>query len=388
MDKYNLRHINAFSKDTFVLATYYNTKRNGNITFENALWLTTDVGETWKMIYQDSVAIIDFNAPPKFSQTILDVDVNDNSVISFLREDGYIFFSRDYGQTWDSVSTPNTKKKYGKIAMNKNKLVARFYNTDTLYYLDIDTKAIESIYMAPAEDNLIGEVLNLVLLDDDNIIYSTITPSVSSTKYTHITEDRGKTWTLYPRPNYAYDYYFVDSKLGYSCGETYLEDSLGVSSFASFDKTTDGGKTWENMYKGEKEIGFTDLAKNRSSFVCIARYEINPWSTSNFIDWEVDSIGTPVTDGGAPLDITCDDYGNCLMIQRTDNIQRTRDPQMSVRDGRTVSNTYQSIEYYDMRGNNLTDVINEGGMSSGFYMKVYKNRYGNIVKTEKLIIAR
>lgn len=387
MENYNLIYIKSFSKDTFVLSTYYNRQRNGNITFENAIWLTTNVGESWKMIYQDSTSVADV---PRMSQSILDMDVSENSIISFLREDGYILFSKDYGATWDSVKTAYEKMKNGRIDSYKNKLIARYKTTDSLYFLNFDTKELNAIKL-PAPDykdipNNTMKLYNLSFNSDDNIIFSVLRSFPDTISFTLVTKDRGKTWKLFERRNNAYDFYFVNNELGYSCGTKYVSKNNELTSFPVFDKTTDGGETWENVYKGIEGSFFTDFAKNSNSFICIPVNSVAPISTENIPSWDLDTVTVPFTQGGASLDIACDDYGNCLMIQYHDNIHRLLSPPTSVSEEIPYSKDYSQIEYYDLSGHFLRDVKNVVGLNNGLYLKVYKDRNDNIVKVEKLVV--
>lgn len=389
-ESYDIEHIESFSKDTFVISTYFNMKRNGNITFEYALWLTTDLGESWNMIYQDSTSVEDI---PKEAQRIADLNVSKTGVISFIRQDGFILFSEDYGNTWDSVSTSYNKVKVGLISNYNNKLLINYKRTDTLFFFDLDSKSLETIYLPPPlyNDNPEDElgILGFTLIDENRIIYS-LQKSVSDSiiGFSYISEDRGKTWTIYERSNIAFDYYFVNSQIGYSCGESFLVSETGTISFSSIDKTIDGGKTWTNLYIGESDVSFRQIINNKNIFICLPQYKINPWSSNDLINWQKDSISVEVTDGGPNVDVSCDDYGNCLMIQRSDHIHRILNPESSIEDYHSNDENISHIDYYDLKGNNLGKIERENDLNTGLYIKAYKDKYNNIIKSEKLIITK
>ncbi|MCB0702663.1 MAG: hypothetical protein R2863_06960 [Candidatus Kapaibacterium sp.] len=394
--QYDLKAIESFSKDTFILSTYFNSKRNDNITWEYALWITTDVGESWKMIYQDSTGVEDI---PKMAQQIVRLHVSDNSVISFIREDGYFVYSKDYGETWDSVKALHSEMKftlsnYSNLDSYGNKYIFTYKGIDTLYYYDLDTKELKSSYLPPPyyndDPNLMIVLLNgYELLGDDYIMCSARKFFADSVLgFTYISEDRGKTWDLYDRKNVAFKHSFIDNKLGYSCGVNYTKVDTGIVFSPSIDKTTDGGKTWSNLYVGEPDYEFVTFAKNRNSYIAITRYNINPWSSDILFDWERDSISVPVTDGGTISGVSCDDFGNCLVIQRVDHVHRILNPESSIEDYISTNENISYIDYYDFNGNNLGKIKSENDLNTGLFIKAFKDKYNNIIKSEKLIITK
>lgn len=401
-EKHQLENMSSLSKDTFLISTYFNSRRNGNITFEYALKMTTDVGVTWKNIYQDSTSPYDI---PIQAQRIVDVEVTDNNNIIFLRQDGYILYTSDFGSQWDSVKTSFVDEKVGVIRIFKNKVLAYFQYTDSLFIFDSNNKKIESIYFQlPLFNGEEGKILNFTdfeFLSDNNIIFAfNYTTEDTTYNFTYITNDKGKTWNLYERENTVTDYSFITNKVGYSCGTHKFTSRIydpitktGKFYFASVDKTTDDGVTWENVFISEDNVFFREMTISDNMIICLPKYplnlnyEINPYSSSNLIDFEIDSIANENPRGGTPREIACDDFGNCILIQDRSHVHRILNPKSSVIEIPIISDDYL-VEYYDLQGNRIDGIRNESNLNSGLYLKVFKDKSNQIIKTDKLIITK
>ena len=387
-DGFEIEHVEAFSKDTFLVATHFNKRRNGNITFEYALQMTTDIGKSWKMIYQDSTSLDDI---PKEAQRIVDLKTTESSIITLLRKDGYILYSKDFGNKWDSVKTSYDYNNVGLIERFHNKILAYYKYTDSLFIFDLDSKKLETIYFPrPVFDGVNEDYLNLTafsMLSDNYFIFSANRNTYDTNySYSYISEDRGKTWKLYDRPNVARGYYFINNKLGYSCGDINKTTNPAKPYYSSIDKTTDGGKTWSNIYKGEEYVSFRQITKRGNSFVCLDLNSFYPRSSDNLTDWEVDSVNNDKSNDAIPYDIDCDNVGNCIFANRFNYIQRILSSKSSVTIIPFEDYEY-NYEYYDLYGKKIENIRGDSDLPNGLYLKVYLNKNNKIEKTKKLLIT-
>lgn len=386
-ERFNLEHVEYLSPNSFIISTNFNSERNGNITFEYALQLTKDMGKTWKRIYQDSTSVSDI---PKQALRIVDLKVNENGIITLLREDGYILFSKDEGEKWDSVKTSISSNKVGLMQTNKNSVLIYYKRTDSLFFLDLDTKKIETIYFPEPVFKGGEETLNITgfaYLTENNIIFScNKTNSDTTFNYTYLTTDRGENWDYYERENSVGALYFIDENLGYSCGVNNLTTNPQKNFYACIDKTTDGGKTWENLYLGEPNIIFREIEKAGNQFICLTKYTLFPRSSTNMMEWEVDSVVNAITSSGPPMDVACDGDGNCIMVMRAGHIQKLVNASTSVVEIPNLDSDY-FVEYYDLQGNKMRNVIADSDLPNGLYLKAFRDKNNVIAKTEKLIIT-
>lgn len=396
--------VESFSKDTFVVMAYFNSLRNENITFEWSVHLTTDKGNTWNMIYQDSVGIPEF---PKRERRIFHLEVTENSVIAFTREDGNLITSRDYGKTWDSLLIFLPYER-GTLLTSYKEYLACYTNEDYIIKYNTITKDTNHINIPKLDIDFEGD--NVYLLerrlymrneDEFYFIYTDVTKK-QSYSYLHITKDGGITWELRKNPFYYMDMVFLDDNLVYACGGINPTATPGQGEFVGIiDKSTDGGYNWVNVVNA-KDVAdpnvynyFQTLFVSKSKIICNDE-GYNSISTKKGEDnWQFDNLD-PLTfvNSGQLYDIACDDNDICIGAFSGNYIVRNVVDVTSVEDDiKDLNLNYKYIEVYDLSGQKLYESTSQKEndlleLTNGLYIKVYKDNYDNIVRTEKLIITQ
>ncbi len=399
-ENFKISEIESFSKDTFVFAAEYNSLRNGNITFEWSMHLTTDNGNTWSRIYQDSTSIADL---PREPLKIRDMEITKNGTFAFTREDGYLFTSKDYGNSWDSLLI--------FLPFERSTLLDSFEEsiacyTNDGYIIIYDTESKDTSHINIADHNIVFEndvvlLFATKLIMHNNNFFSFLLTDItadSSYSYIHLTKDRGKTWEIIDNPRFYVDVLFVEENIIYGCGSTKPTES-GKGDFTGvIDKSTDGGKTWMTVVNGKQIDYFFDvqyfqsLYMNSEYIICAAK-TFNSLSTKIGNDnWQFDNLEpTTFENSGFMVDIACDDYGNCLAACQNNYILRNIRSESSIslyNDNNFFE--YSSVSIYSYDGQLIFNSSSEFDLGNlylppGLYMKVFWNKYGKFIKSEKFI---
>ncbi len=396
--------VESFSKDTFVVMAYFNSLRNENITFEWSVHLTTDKGNTWSRIYQDSVSIADL---PRRERRIDEIKVTDNSEIAFTREDGYLLTSKDYGKTWDSLLIFLPYER-GTLLTSYKEYLACYTNEDYIIKYNTITKDTSHIIIPKLDIDFGGDNVQLLerklyMRNEDEFyfIYTDVTPKAPYS-YLHITKDGGATWELRKNPFYYMDMMFLDDNVAYACGSVsptatpYQGDFTGI-----IEKSTDGGYNWVNVVNAKDVADTLVFSYFRIIFVSKTRVicnneGYNTISTKKGEDnWQFDNLEpTTFVNSGQFLDLACDDNDNCLGAFNGNYIVRNVVGVTYVEDDiKDLNINYKYVEVYNFSGQKLYESKSEEenvlyDLINGLYLKVYKDNFDNIVRTEKLIITK
>lgn len=139
---------------------------------ETVIKISTDHGDSWKVISEDSIA-----------RDFIDWVIMDGVIYGLEKWDGKIFYTQDEGETWSSFATP-FQNLFGEGYKLRNLGGELFL------------EAYRSIYKADINSNTSWESINpgvhnlqSVVSDDDYLIFA-------SDKSLHLTNDRGLTWTV------------------------------------------------------------------------------------------------------------------------------------------------------------------------------------------------
>jgi hypothetical protein len=398
---FNNLNIEAFTKDTFVISSYYNTLRNGNITFEWALQLTKDRGNTWEYIYQDSTSVADI---PRQPLRIDALEVTENSVIAFTREDGFLFVSKDYGNTWDSLLIFEPFGRGSRLDSYKNKIVIYTYDN---YIITYNTDTGDTTHIDIPKFDLKNEDAKLLMVEqlhikDANFLYLVYTDITkdSSYSYLYLTKDRGKTWTLSRNNHYYKDMIFLSDSVVYGCGSTSPTES-GKGDFSGvIDKSTNGGKTWKTLINGANADTavfisyFLDFYTNNDLIICTPQ-TYNSISAKVGEDiWQFDNIKpTDFRNSGWMNDVAIDKEGNIMATFESHYIVRNVNPPSTVVE--TISDksfNYSKLYIYNISGQIVSESrkgssINTLELPDGAYFLIYIDDNYNVLKTDKLIIT-
>ncbi|PKL79905.1 MAG: hypothetical protein CVV25_06400 [Ignavibacteriae bacterium HGW-Ignavibacteriae-4] len=403
MKNFHETKVEAFSKDTFIISTYFNSLRNENITFEWSIHLTTDRGTTWSRIYQDSVSLADI---PRRERRIDQIEVTKNSVIAFTREDGYLLTSNDYGKTWDSLLVFLPYER-GTLLDSYEEYLACYTNEDYIIIYNTITKDTNHINIPELDIDFGGDNVHLLerhlymrSINEFYFVYTDVTPNASYS-YLHITKDGGGTWEIRKHPRYYMDVVFLNDDLLYASGSISPTASGKGEFIGIIDKSTDGGLTWNNVVNAnEVEYPFVFsyiiglYVSNNKIIGTLDTY--NAISTKKDEDnWKFDNL-EPMTfvNSDFLLDIACDDNDNCLGAFRYSYIVRNKIGTTSVaKEIKDLNTNYKNIEIYDLNGQKLYEkhTISDKSnleLQNGLYLKVYKDFQNNIIKTEKLFITK
>lgn len=403
MPSFHDTNVEAFSKDTFVISSYFNSMRNDNITFEWSIHLTTDRGTTWSRIYQDSVSLADL---PRRERRIDQLEVTKNSVIAFTREDGYLLTSNDYGKTWDSLLVFLPYER-GTILDSYEEYIACYTNEDYIIIYNTITKDTNHINIPELDIDFGGDNVHLLerhlymrSINEFYFVYTDVTPNASYS-YLHITKDGGGTWEIRKHPRYYMDVVFLNDDLLYASGSI-SPTASGMGEFIGIiDKSTDGGLTWHNVVNAN-EVEYPFVFQYIRSLYVSNNKIIGTLETYNAIstkkgedNWQFDNL-EPMTfvNSGKFNDIACDENDICLGAFSWNYIVRNKVDITSVEDKiKDVGPNINYIEIYNLNGQKLYEqhTISDKSnleLQNGLYLKVYKDFQNNIIKTEKLFITK
>lgn len=404
MKAFSHLEVESFSKDTFVVMAYFNSLRNENITFEWSVHLTTDRGNSWSRIYQDSIGIPDL---PRRERRIFNLEVTENSVIAFTREDGNLVTSKDYGKTWDSLLIFLPYER-GTLLTSYKEFLACYTNEDYIIKYNTITGDTNHINIPILDIDFGGDNVqlferHLYMRNDDEyyFIYNSTTEKASYS-YLHITKDGGATWKIRKNPFYYTDMVFLDDNIVYACGSVSLTATPYQGDFTGIiEKSTDGGYNWVNVVNA-KDVAdsyvfnyFLKIFVSKTRIMCNNEGYNSISSKKGEDNWQFDNL-EPMTfvNSGQLNDIACDENDICLGAFSGNYIVRNVVGITSVEDDiKDLNLNYKYIEVYDLSGQKLYESKSEEenglyDLTNGLYLKVYKDNYDNIVRTEKLIITK
>lgn len=222
----------ACADDThcMVVGQYMNT-----VTFIRG---TSDGGETWHVLYSDSMNLEQFHLPPHLRE----IEFPTPDFCIAVGDSGYVVRSTNGGISWtkEQIATPN----YILLGLNMyNDSVGCVTSGGTLLLLtENGGLSWQPIDLPPTVQQLgIADVempsprtivLNMHAYPDNAVVRS---------------DDLGATWQVYPGLDDCPKFYFLDSLYGWAIG--FVQDSLPASQAGKdiIRHTIDGGRTWETQ---------------------------------------------------------------------------------------------------------------------------------------------
>lgn len=258
-----------------------------------ALWRSTDTGRTWNLIYPvpasfNRILMPDDHASPTFETTsgpaepvtVLTVDPSDSKTLYAVigrGQNSALFISKDAGANWErSVSFAPSTGTSGRAVSGqfepKIYIDPRSPKSDrTIYYVGADSVHIRRAGQwtqgsSPAEVPGFGDASAGFSSNGELFVYAVAASRRGSTT-PHpivISHDGGITWSatdgpfVNPAPGHSLELGAIATSLqhgevAYVSFENYVEaqaaSSASTASFHGVAKTTDGGKTWQFVWK-------------------------------------------------------------------------------------------------------------------------------------------
>ncbi len=207
----------------------------------NAILKSTDAGETWKLIYRDTVDLVN-RGWPKYAQDLV-YPTRDLCIVSL--DSSSFLKTTDGGKTWEQykVDIPYTMFGFRDVDMydENNGIMA------SNYYFIITHDGFKTWDTIPSPE---GNLIFCAAMPGPHTICIVTRHLISSTEYEvkyYRSQDDGMTLTEYPHPNYdlPMQLQFVDSLVGYEVGGS--STGKGNQKYELVYKTTNGGYSWINV---------------------------------------------------------------------------------------------------------------------------------------------
>ncbi len=219
---------------------------------------STDKGSTWRVVYSDTARPRGETGLLDFPVFLLEIALPTPSLCLVACDSGVLLRSTDGGESWNRSRIGHPEYPLVGLSMcsGTSGVVGSIPN-DIL--ITSDGGASWTPLVLPDTVIRAGMWINAVAMPAENVIVAHL--SAANRRVVIRSEDRGKSWSVFPNWTPGPHMRFIDPMRGW-VGNVILDSGSAYKGQDLICRTDDGGRTWDTVYQYRMypELGIFDVA--------------------------------------------------------------------------------------------------------------------------------